>query len=117
MGRGKRKRKGLGDLLEEALSAFGITSERVEALIGRPCGCGERRERLNRFGRWVSRFLSGKQEEPPPEIQQLIAGEPPNPSPVPGLSEEKTRNGLDEEDGKRADTSNGDIKRGGDTSP
>lgn len=46
-----KKRKGLGDHVAGALAAVGITEERVSRAIGRPCGCGRRRERLNQFGR------------------------------------------------------------------
>lgn len=42
---------GLGDYVEKALSAIGITKERVEKFTGKPCGCGKRQEALNRFGR------------------------------------------------------------------
>jgi hypothetical protein len=52
----------LGDAAEKALSLVGITSERVERWLGRPCRCKERRDRLNAFGAWVQRILSGKTE-------------------------------------------------------
>lgn len=42
--------RGLGDIVKDGLSAIGITEERVSKLIGRPCGCGKRREALNRLG-------------------------------------------------------------------
>jgi hypothetical protein len=41
---------GLGDLVATGLAAVGITEERVSRLIGRPCGCPERKRRLNEFG-------------------------------------------------------------------
>lgn len=44
---------GLGDLLAAGLAALGITEDRVSAAIGRPCGCGERREKLNELGRKI----------------------------------------------------------------
>ena len=53
---------GLGDRVASALSAVGITPDRVEAWIGRPCGCEERREKLNQLGRWASRVLLGRTE-------------------------------------------------------
>jgi hypothetical protein len=41
---------GLGDMMKGALSAIGITEERVSKAIGRPCGCGKRAEALNKLG-------------------------------------------------------------------
>jgi hypothetical protein len=40
-------RPGLGDYVEAALSAVGITPERVERITGRPCGCAKRKAWLN----------------------------------------------------------------------
>ena len=42
---------GLGDYVANALAAVGITKERVEAVVGGPCGCSERAEQLNELGR------------------------------------------------------------------
>jgi hypothetical protein len=38
---------GLGDMVANALSAVGITKERVEAVVGGPCGCSERQGYIN----------------------------------------------------------------------
>ena len=38
---------GLGDYVASALSAVGITKERVEAVVGGPCGCSERQGYIN----------------------------------------------------------------------
>lgn len=46
-------RLGLGDMVKAGLSAIGITEERVSAVIGRPCGCSERAEKLNEIGRKI----------------------------------------------------------------
>lgn len=54
---------GLGDRISQALSIVGITEERVTAWIGKPCGCSERQEKLNRVGRWASRVLQGSFEK------------------------------------------------------
>jgi hypothetical protein len=51
---------GLGDAIEKALSAIGLTKEQVERWLGRPCGCSERQEKLNALGYWAKRVLSGK---------------------------------------------------------
>ena len=47
----------LGDVVEAALRTMGVTHERVERWLGRPCGCEERREKLNRLSRWARRML------------------------------------------------------------
>jgi hypothetical protein len=45
---------GLGDYVHAALSAVGITPERVSAAMGvNDCGCDERREWLNQVGHAV----------------------------------------------------------------
>jgi hypothetical protein len=38
-------------MVAAGLSAVGITPERVSAVIGGPCGCEERIEALNEWGR------------------------------------------------------------------
>lgn len=38
---------GLGDMVAAGLSAIGITKERVEAVVGGPCGCSERQGYIN----------------------------------------------------------------------
>lgn len=41
-------------MVAAALAAAGITKERVEAIVGGPCGCPERQEAMNEFGRkWL----------------------------------------------------------------
>jgi len=45
---------GLGDLAAAGLAAVGITKERVEAVVGGPCGCDERAAWLNEAGaKWL----------------------------------------------------------------
>lgn len=39
---------GLGDMVAAGLAAVGITPDRVERVIGGPCGCKERQAALNR---------------------------------------------------------------------
>lgn len=46
-----RARPGLGDMVAAGLDAVGITKARVEAIVGGPCGCDQRREILNDVGR------------------------------------------------------------------
>ena len=40
-------RPGLGDYVASALAAVGITKERVEAVVGGPCGCSGRQAAMN----------------------------------------------------------------------
>lgn len=47
----RKHRPGLGDLVKTGLSAVGITEERVSRILGRPCNCGKRAEKLNELGR------------------------------------------------------------------
>lgn len=49
--RRRYSRRGLGDMVAAVLSAFGITEQRVSRLTGKPCGCKQRREAMNRVGR------------------------------------------------------------------
>ncbi len=51
---------GLGDRIERALALAGITSERVDAWVGQPCGCRERRDRLNQLGWWTEMVIKNK---------------------------------------------------------
>ena len=55
----KKKPLQLGDAVERALTAVGITSERVTAFLGRECGCAERKRKLNDLGEWASSFFAG----------------------------------------------------------
>lgn len=52
--------KGLGDLMEKALTTVGLTKDRVESWLGEPCGCKERKEKLNQISAWAKRILRGK---------------------------------------------------------
>ena len=63
---------GLGDAIHSALSAVGITPERVERWLGRPCGCHERQEKLNQIGYLVKRILSGKTENAEKYLDGII---------------------------------------------
>lgn len=63
---------GLGDKIELALTRVGVTHERVERWLGRPCNCPERREKLNRLGRWASRILVGKLDNAVQHLENII---------------------------------------------
>lgn len=57
-----RERPGLGDYVANALDAIGITKSRVEAVVGGPCGCAERQEKLNEIG---ANYLGIGRVDPP----------------------------------------------------
>lgn len=43
----------LGDKVEAALKAVGVTKERVSKWLGRPCNCDERKQKLNQLSEWA----------------------------------------------------------------
>lgn len=49
------KAAGLGDTVAAGLAAVGITPARVSRMIGRPCGCERRKQRLNELGAWIAK--------------------------------------------------------------
>ncbi len=59
---------GLGDAVQKALASVGVTSERVEAWLGRQCRCKERQARLNALGSWAVGVLRG--QKPPDEAKK-----------------------------------------------
>jgi hypothetical protein len=63
---------GLGDDVSHALSKVGITEERVSAWLGRPCGCGERRRKLNQLGSWAKSVMLG--EASSENLESIIEG-------------------------------------------
>lgn len=62
----------LGDKVEKALAVIGITSEKVSQWLGRPCGCRQRKERLNQLDLWARRILSGKKKDGRKELETII---------------------------------------------
>lgn len=60
----------LGDLIERALAKVGVTTERVERWLGRPCGCKERRDKLNQLTAWAAR----KKFSDDPESSRYLTG-------------------------------------------
>ncbi len=52
----------LGDVIQQALAQVGVTEERMSRLLGRPCGCRQRQERLNALHAWARRVLAGRVE-------------------------------------------------------
>lgn len=62
----------LGDQASAALARIGITKDRVERWLGRPCGCAERQEKLNRFGDWMKSLVSRTPAEQREDLDKLI---------------------------------------------
>ena len=67
-----RSRTGLGDRAEQALQMIGITEDRVNKWLGRPCGCKERREKMNQLGSWVTRVLGGKTDDAEKYLDEMV---------------------------------------------
>lgn len=67
--------KGLGDRVETALSAVGITPEKVEKWVGVPCGCSERKQRLNALGAWARQVMSKGLANAKDHLETLIRGD------------------------------------------
>jgi hypothetical protein len=65
----------LGDTVEKALSTVGITKERVERWLGRPCECDYRQEKLNALSYWAVRVLSGKTSGMKQQLEEVLEDE------------------------------------------
>lgn len=63
----------LGDTLESALTKVGITSERVEQFLGQPCGCEERKRKINQLDAWARRVVSGKLADAQDYLEKIIS--------------------------------------------
>ena len=63
----------LGDVIERALTAVGITKNRVENWLGEPCNCNERREKLNAIHAWAICVVKGKAERAREYLDQIIS--------------------------------------------
>ncbi len=66
----------IGDTLASALSLVGLTAERVEHWLGRPCGCEERKAKLNALGHWATRVLQGRREKAGEYLQRIMGDQP-----------------------------------------
>lgn len=62
----------LGNALEGAFKAVGITPERVSRFLGRPCNCAARRDKLNALHAWAARWLSGKRDDAKRHIEDIL---------------------------------------------
>ena len=47
------QKRGLGDYVAAVLAKGGVTKHRVSRVLGRPCKCPERQEKLNELGRKI----------------------------------------------------------------
>lgn len=65
----------LGDLVQQALSSVGITEERVQQFLGRPCGCKKRIKRLNQLDDWARRVVGGKTEDAKTHLENMLNDE------------------------------------------
>jgi len=65
----------LGDTVEQALTAVGITSERVSKWLGKPCNCPERIEKLNQLHRWAMRVVDGRLLKAREYLEQIVSEE------------------------------------------
>lgn len=63
----------VGSNIAKALETIGVTPERVSTWIGAPCGCVERKEKLDALGAWASRVVSGKVEGMKSFLERLIS--------------------------------------------
>lgn len=72
----------IGDQIEKALNAVGITPERVETFLGKPCRCRERKKKLNQVGNWAYRILSGETHNAKEELDKIVGTEEGNSSPT-----------------------------------
>lgn len=65
----------LGDVIEKALSSVGITSDLVSKWIGKPCGCKERKEKLNQLDSWARRVLNGATDKAKEYLNSIMGNE------------------------------------------
>jgi hypothetical protein len=65
----------LGDLVEGALQKIGVTPEKVESWLGRPCMCRERKRKLNQLSDWAFRIFHGKSSQPKEELDKMLGSE------------------------------------------
>lgn len=50
----------LGNRVEQALTTLGFSQGNVEAWLGKPCGCEERKQKLNALDSWARRVVAGR---------------------------------------------------------
>ncbi len=65
----------LGDRIERALKRIGLDSNRVSNWLGKPCGCEERREKLNQLHAWALRTLRGTVDDAEVYLHRILKEE------------------------------------------
>ncbi len=65
----------LGDRVKSALAKIGVTEEAVSEWIGAPCGCEERRLKLNSIDLWARRVIGGKLHKAGEFLSKLMGKE------------------------------------------
>lgn len=65
----------LGDRVHAALSLIGVNKVLIEGWLGRPCGCDERRDKMNALGLWAAAALRGGRIKAAEHLRQLLGGE------------------------------------------
>ena len=65
----------LGDVVSSALSLVGVTPEIVEKWAGGPCGCRERRQKMNQIDAWARRVVSGKAKDAKRLLNRIIGAD------------------------------------------
>ena len=65
----------LGDSVEQALATVGISQEKVERLLGRPCHCEEHRDMLNSLDVWARRVISGKLDMAREYLERILGSD------------------------------------------
>lgn len=65
---------GLGDIIESALTKVGIDKSLVTKWLGAPCGCEERREKLNALDFWARRVVKGHIDKAKEYLEGILGG-------------------------------------------
>ena len=65
----------IGDQLERALKVIGVDSEKVSKWIGKPCGCEERRVKLNQIDAWARRVMRGLVDDAEVYLNRILEEE------------------------------------------
>lgn len=63
----------LGDMIHNALDSVGITTDRVEKWLGKPCHCQERQEKLNQLDQWARRVMKGRIDKAAEYLDKLLS--------------------------------------------
>lgn len=66
--------RGLGDVVEQALSLVGVTKKRVRKWL-KKCHCEERQQQLNQLGWWAERVVKGQVDKAREYLEELLSTE------------------------------------------